>query len=633
MSAENNTDPGELPAGLPALTQVEEMIIARSHVQMLIHRYRGHQYRYSGHCVSFMQNTVKTVDILPNLPAELDIVVLRPADGVLETDQRYRNQFRTECKVRRGAIIEWLQYLKQNHPDYRWVQISTARIEALPQDDDVSSSFPTIIENIQPEEGPGNEPDPVELPPLNSQSMVLNLDTTTTEVELVLQGIAGRKPLPPGLPAPSIRQTPIDDAVGNERVFAMAFPTLYPTGKADFNNPRIRKVELRDYAQHLIRYQDGRFGRHPRWRFLIFNMIMRQRVFSTARFYVARNAGLKDLTREELVTALEEDEFLLSHIVRQGNVLTGTRPFWRTKSNSLQAMARFLSAESSPVFLTFSAADMQWQDLHRHFPNYSTLLSAPDHARYSIIFQEVQENPHIIAHYLDIRLRTFTKYVVQPFLGFTDSWDRKEWQNRGTGHSHGLYWIPSAPALVLNTDELRAIFARYWGDKITAWNPGPDRPPDRLHPSALAPEDVANTADQFTAFVNRFQQHGHCTTAYCLRSKKGLDGEQIVLCCRFHFPRPLFPDAIVTRKINCKSWLFSPARNQAKFNQCSPVITMGWMANTDIQPPTSLAAILTYIGKYVSKPEKSSTSYKELQAQILPYINDRVPSYRLFRRC
>jgi hypothetical protein len=52
---------------------------------------------------------------------------------------------------------------------------------------------------------------------------------------------------------------------------------------------------------------------------------------------------------------------------------------------------------------------------------------------------------------------------------------------------------------------------------------------------------------------------------------------------------------------------------------------MGWMANTDIQPPTSLRAVLSYIGKYVSKPEKSSTSYTELQAQVLPYINDRAP--------
>src|SRR5271170_4718949 len=49
------------------------------------------------------------------------------------------------------------------------------------------------------------------------------------------------------------------------------------------------------------------------------------------------------------------------------------------------------------------------------------------------------------------------------------------------------------------------------------------------------------------------------------------------------------------------------------------------MANTDTQPPTSLHAVLSYIGKYVSKPEKSSLSYIELQTQILPHVNDRAP--------
>ena len=52
---------------------------------------------------------------------------------------------------------------------------------------------------------------------------------------------------------------------------------------------------------------------------------------------------------------------------------------------------------------------------------------------------------------------------------------------------------------------------------------------------------------------------------------------------------------------------------------------MGWMANTDIQPPTSMHAVLSYLGKYVSKPEKSSMSYTELQTQVLLYINDRAP--------
>ena len=42
-----NMDPGEVPACLPKLTQIEEMIIACSHVQMMVFQYQGHQYHYS----------------------------------------------------------------------------------------------------------------------------------------------------------------------------------------------------------------------------------------------------------------------------------------------------------------------------------------------------------------------------------------------------------------------------------------------------------------------------------------------------------------------------------------------------------------------------------------------------------
>ena len=42
MSADNQMDLGIVPSHLPELTQVEEMVIARAHVQMLVKRVRGH---------------------------------------------------------------------------------------------------------------------------------------------------------------------------------------------------------------------------------------------------------------------------------------------------------------------------------------------------------------------------------------------------------------------------------------------------------------------------------------------------------------------------------------------------------------------------------------------------------------
>ena len=42
ISAENQMDPGIVLADLPELAQVEEMVIARAHVHMLVKRVRGH---------------------------------------------------------------------------------------------------------------------------------------------------------------------------------------------------------------------------------------------------------------------------------------------------------------------------------------------------------------------------------------------------------------------------------------------------------------------------------------------------------------------------------------------------------------------------------------------------------------
>ncbi|KIX00539.1 uncharacterized protein Z518_10679 [Rhinocladiella mackenziei CBS 650.93] len=271
---------------------------------------------------------------------------------------------------------------------------------------------------------------------------------------------------------------------------------------------------------------------------------MRRRASNSARFYVSKASGLKDLTREALTEALLTDESLLPQIVRQGSALNGTRPFWRNKRTGLQAQARFLSPEPSSVFLTFSAADMQWEDLHRHFPGFSAAARRDDRLRRQFIWEMVQSHPHIIASYLDIRFRVFKERVLRPFFGYTDEWSRFEWQARGSGHLHWLFWIPSAPPLDVATPDARARFAQYWGVRITAWNPDQLRLPDARNPASLARSDVANTADQFAAFLNRLQVHSACRAPYCLRPKRGSEVPSVVI---FFSPKlgesgPVFTD-------------------------------------------------------------------------------------------
>jgi hypothetical protein len=123
----------------------------------------------------------------------------------------------------------------------------------------------------------------------------------------------------------------------------------------------------------------------------------------------------------------------------------------------------------------------------------------------------------------------------------------------------------------------------------------------------------------FTSFITRVQLHALCSFPKCLRKVKGKDHTDCHHCngdehmdCRHWFPRKLFTVACVTKEIDKKTWRFSPRRNQEDLNPSSPVITMGWMANTDISPPCTMNAVLNYIAKYVSKEEKKSVSYEQI---------------------
>ena len=117
-------------------------------------------------------------------------------------------------QVRKGRVITWLQYLKNHYPNYCYITISLDRIDALLVNADVSSSFTAILDHEDPpaqdqpalgEPGLQDQPVSAKLPPPNSQSMVPNPNITTTDVDLILNEISGRNPLPPSLPAPSIR--------------------------------------------------------------------------------------------------------------------------------------------------------------------------------------------------------------------------------------------------------------------------------------------------------------------------------------------------------------------------------------------------------------------------------------------
>ncbi|KAJ5054220.1 uncharacterized protein L3040_000501 [Drepanopeziza brunnea f. sp. 'multigermtubi'] len=447
MTAGNNMDPGEVPDYLPKLSALEEALISPLHVNMSLWRHRGHQYKYSGHVVTFASNNAKFFENLPLLPEEVNVIILKPKGT--DEDPRISRQFKKECRVRRFAIHIWLTFLKANNPEYIDINIDWDLVDSLPVDEDMRERVTTIEdetpeqplpgtaapaatessaqkrrrlrreargnleenssedealaddENALPDVGdhldPDDDlPDDQERPPLETTVPDLNPDTTESNQLLAqVNKLASKQHV--FASAPSQRSTPISELKPNQKLFSLAFPTLFPTGAGDFHTQRFRKVA------------------------------------KVSSYFVKSRKDIKDLGIDGLRDQLEEQPALLNQIVRCGQAIDGTRPFWKKQGYQLEALAKS-QPNATAAFLTWSVADMQWEDLQRHLPRYDEYKAANQAERAKIVWVNVQENPAIIAHYIYIRWQAFLQDILGHYLPYTDFWARWEWQDRGSGH-------------------------------------------------------------------------------------------------------------------------------------------------------------------------------------------------------
>jgi hypothetical protein len=85
----------------------------------------------------------------------------------------------------------------------------------------------------------------------------MEMEHVRQRVQEVVRGAVQRDQNIINMP-PADAQNPVNE--NTLRYMSMAFPTLFPDGRADFNQPRLHSVTLGDYFKHLHLYKDGRFA-------------------------------------------------------------------------------------------------------------------------------------------------------------------------------------------------------------------------------------------------------------------------------------------------------------------------------------------------------------------------------------
>ena len=210
---------------------------------------RYEQYAYSGHVINLPQDVASFANSLPRLPSELDVIIVRK-EGAANSH-----------RVRRAVVLRALQWLIVHNKYYRNVHINPDALSMLPEDGDLSGLQSVTLDSADedtespPEQDEADDPYSTHL----SSSFVPSTTQRMTEQKTVRHSVQERQSryqpvVPPTVSWPQNGSAPINE-FNTEGYMSCAFPTLFPTGAADFLAPRPLAVTIGNYFKHMMMYE------------------------------------------------------------------------------------------------------------------------------------------------------------------------------------------------------------------------------------------------------------------------------------------------------------------------------------------------------------------------------------------
>ncbi|KAK3924147.1 Deoxyribodipyrimidine photo-lyase [Frankliniella fusca] len=259
----NNLNPGPIPLELQDLSFVERQLISRIHPV----------------------DVQELVDILPiNLSDLKSIITIR-----LDNSNGY-----SDFQVNRNKVFMALKWLKNNNPLYSNIEISTERLNCLPENGNVyklMNGYDKILatenkddtENDYSDSDSYDSDDEFDLELINDLHDEINSEEEFNEITYTdvpnIKTFTQNDQINSNLNGsvyiwPTIGVTPINE-FSSPGYISMAFPTLFPYGTGDYSMIDSKHLKLTDYVDYLMFYEDGRFARDERFRYFIMNSLMR----------------------------------------------------------------------------------------------------------------------------------------------------------------------------------------------------------------------------------------------------------------------------------------------------------------------------------------------------------------------
>ncbi|CAB3987819.1 ATP-dependent DNA helicase PIF1 [Paramuricea clavata] len=302
----------------------------------------------------------------------------------------------------------------------------------------------------------------------------------------------------------------------------LSFPTIYCGKRQADNSERLVPVHYSTLCKWELRSKDRRVAQSvPNIFYKLKKLQIRQIQGSASLSLRKCKTKGKTYTAGDLKSESSVNKLInLDEGFRVLRNLRGSPPYFERCKKDLFAMIRQLGKPT--WFCSFSAAETRWIHLIKILGRLIDNKDYTDDEVKQMTWQKkselIQKDPVTCARNFEqmvqLFIHNFIKSSGHPIGEVVDFFYRVEFQQRGSPHIHGLFWIKNAPEYGKDSDEDIAKFVdRYVSCKADS--------------------------DDLTELVN-LQRHKHSKTC----KKRGHD------VCRFNFPLPPMPRTIVLEPLS-----------------------------------------------------------------------------------
>ncbi len=521
-SVANNLALDPIPNELNSLNSLEQHLIAKNIPFMkMLALPRGGQNGVHGPVTCVPSNVTEVVNVLPRTENDLLIPVK------LKRKLTYKGHYDYKY-VHTEKIKTALAYLKQNNQLYTDVEFNNSwtnnlsKIEEEMNDESNNEADLNICQNmsVDNEHNTENEDEITDETLHDRQQHGLFMDSCLQPVdiaqEVLDQHFEGIMSL-----APAEGNNPVR-LLMDENNEAKCFPVLFPKGTGTFHDSRPQKLTLSRYLNNRILNADGRFAQNIDYIFYGQYLSELNQVISNVS--IALRKGYDPKNKQKITSEMLTNKDSLQRILNYDEgykflkPVRGSPVFWQSVQKDLFSMVRQLGIPT--WFCSFSAADMRWPEFMECIVKQEGCETPIDELDWSDRCGMLKRNPVTAARMFDHRFHCFLKDVImspaQPIGKVIDYFYRIEFQQRGSPHTHCLFWVENAPQVDRDDD-----------DEVVAFV-------DRYVTCEIPPEDETEIHE----IVSSVQQHSKRHAKTC--RKKGTT-------CRFNFPRPPSENTFITR--------------------------------------------------------------------------------------